>query len=52
MINDLTYAEGPTDIFTEKAIDEIYKYSAGLARAINKLCTHALFMLHSGLKTD
>jgi len=38
----LTYAKGNTEIFTEKAMDEIYKYSAGSARAINKICTHAL----------
>lgn len=38
----LTYSEGAKDIFTDKAIDEIYRYSAGSARAINKLCTHAL----------
>lgn len=38
----LTYAGGVTDIFTEKAIDEIYKYSAGSARATNKVCTHSL----------
>ncbi len=39
----LGYGEGIKDIFTEKALDEIYRYSAGSARAINKLCTHALF---------
>jgi len=38
----LKYAEGAQDIFTEKAIDEIYQYSAGAARAINKVCTHCL----------
>ncbi len=38
----LAYAHGSKDIFTEKAIDEIYKYSGGSARSINKLCTHAL----------
>ena len=31
-----------TLIFTDKAVDEIYKYSAGSARAINKVCTHSL----------
>jgi len=30
------------ELFTEKAIDEVYKYSAGSARAINKLCTHCM----------
>lgn len=38
----LSYAKGATEIFTDKAIDEIYRYSAGSARAVNKLCTHAL----------
>jgi type II secretory pathway predicted ATPase ExeA len=38
----LAYADGTAEIFTDKAIDEIYKYSAGSARAINKLCTHSL----------
>jgi type II secretory pathway predicted ATPase ExeA len=38
----LKYADGMDEIFTDKAMDEIYKYSAGSSRAINKLCTHAL----------
>jgi general secretion pathway protein A len=38
----LSYAGGAHDIFTDKAIDDIYKYSAGSARAINKVCTHTL----------
>ena len=38
----LRYAAGTQDIFTDKAIDEIYQYSAGSARAINKVCTHCL----------
>ena len=38
----LAYAGGSKEIFTDKAVDEIYRYSAGSARAINKLCTHAL----------
>lgn len=42
MMAHLKYAKGVTDIFTEKAIDEIYQYSAGSARAVNKLCTHTL----------
>ena len=43
IVAHLNYADGNKEIFTEKAIDEIYKYSAGSARAVNKLCTHALF---------
>jgi len=38
----LRYAAGTQDIFTDKALDEIYRYSAGSARAINKVCTHSL----------
>ena len=29
------------DIFTDKAIDEIFKYSTGSERAINKMYTHS-----------
>lgn len=38
----LVYAEGQQDIFTGKAIDEIYKYSSSAFRAINKVCMHSL----------
>jgi Type II secretory pathway, component ExeA (predicted ATPase) len=38
----LSYAAGRTDLFTDAALDEIYKYSAGAARAINKACFHSL----------
>jgi len=38
----LTYAGGKHDIFTDTAIDEIYKFSSGIARLINKVCTHCL----------
>jgi type II secretory pathway predicted ATPase ExeA len=38
----LNYAGGMQEIFTDKAADEIYRYSAGAARAVNKVCTHAL----------
>ncbi|SHJ59780.1 hypothetical protein SAMN02745691_02226, partial [Parasporobacterium paucivorans DSM 15970] len=31
-----------TDIFTDKAMDEVYRYSAGSSRATNKVCTHSL----------
>lgn len=42
ILSHLKYAEGVSEIFTEKAVDEIYRYSAGSARAINKVATHAL----------
>jgi type II secretory pathway predicted ATPase ExeA len=38
----LHYAGGSTDIFTDAALDEIFKYASGSARAINKACTHCL----------
>ena len=38
----MEYAGCDREVFTEKAIDEVYKYSAGSARAINKLCTHCM----------
>jgi len=36
----LAYAGTDREIFTEAAVDEVFKYSGGLARLINKLCTH------------
>ena len=42
VISHLSNAGCTREIFTEKAIDEIYKYSAGAARAINKVCLHSL----------
>jgi len=38
----LSYAGGSTEIFTDAALDAIYKYSAGSARAVNKAATHCL----------
>jgi type II secretory pathway predicted ATPase ExeA len=38
----LRYSAGNSDIFTDEAINSIYKYSAGTARIINKICTHCL----------
>lgn len=38
----LDYAEGRKDIFTDKAIDEIYKESTGIPRRINHLCEGSL----------
>ena len=39
----LSYAGSDRDIFSEAAIDEIYRYSSGTARLINKVCTHCLY---------
>jgi len=38
----LAYAGGTHDIFSEGAIDDIYRFSSGSARLINKVCTHCL----------
>jgi general secretion pathway protein A len=38
----LDYAGGTQDIFSDGAVDEIYRFSSGAARLINKVCTHCL----------
>lgn len=38
----LTYAGAEHDIFSDNAVDEIYRYSSGAARLVNKVCTHSL----------
>ena len=38
----LTYAGGKEEIFTDAAVGELHKYSAGAARAVNKAATHCL----------
>lgn len=38
----LAYAGAERDIFSDGAVDEIYRFSSGAARMINKLCTHCL----------
>ncbi|MFD1673190.1 ExeA family protein [Alicyclobacillus fodiniaquatilis] len=38
----LAYAGAPHDIFSDKAIDEIYRFSSGAVRLVNKVCTHCL----------
>jgi general secretion pathway protein A len=38
----LDYAACNKEIFSDAALDEIFKYSSGSARLINKLCTHCL----------
>ena len=38
----LRYAGCSQEIFTDTALDEIYTYSNGAPRAINKVCTHSL----------
>jgi len=38
----LEYAGADHDIFSDNAIDEIFKFSGGAARMVNKVCTHCL----------
>jgi general secretion pathway protein A len=38
----LSYAGAEHDIFSDQAIDEIFRYSGGAARLVNKVCTHCL----------
>lgn len=42
MTRHLHYAGVERDIFSERAIDEIFQYSSGASRLINKLATHCL----------
>jgi len=39
----LAYAGADHDIFSDSAVDEIFRYSSGAARLVNKVCTHCLF---------
>ena len=38
----LTYAGAEHEIFSDAAIDEIYRFSSGAARLVNKVCTHCM----------
>lgn len=42
MQRHLAYAGAIREIFSEAAIDDIYRFSSGAARLINKICTHSL----------
>jgi hypothetical protein len=42
MSRHLSVAGAEHELFTEAAVDEIYRFSSGAARLVNKLCTHAL----------
>jgi type II secretory pathway predicted ATPase ExeA len=37
----MTFTGAEHDIFTDSAIDDIFRFSSGSARLINKVCTHA-----------
>jgi type II secretory pathway predicted ATPase ExeA len=38
----LAYAGADHDIFSDGAVEEIYRFSSGAARLVNKACTHCL----------
>ena len=38
----LVYAGGKEDIFTDKAMDDIYRESTGIMRSINRICEKSL----------
>ena len=38
----LSYAGGRQDLFTDKALDDIYKESSGIGRSINRICEKSL----------
>lgn len=38
----LSFAGTTTDIFSDSALDEVFRISSGAARMVNKLCTHCL----------
>jgi len=42
MRTHLSYAGGKEEVFTDAAVDELLRYSAGSARAVNKAATHCL----------
>lgn len=42
IMRHLEYAGGSKDIFTDKAIDEIYRVSSGIMRMINRVCEKSL----------
>jgi general secretion pathway protein A len=47
----LTYAGATADIFTDGAIEEMYRFSSGAPRLINKVCTHSLLYGAQSKKT-
>lgn len=42
ILSHLAYAGGKQDIFTDRAIDDIYKESTGILRVINRICEKSL----------
>lgn len=42
ILSHLAYAGGKQEIFTDKAVDDIYQESAGIPRRINRICEKSL----------
>lgn len=42
ILHHLRYAGSSSDIFSDEAVKEIFRYSSGCPRLINKACTHSL----------
>lgn len=42
ILSHLAYAGGSQDIFTSRAVDEIYRSSTGIPRTINRICEKSL----------
>ncbi len=50
VLHHLRYAESASDIFSDDALKEIFRYSAGSPRLINKACIHCLMYGHQRQK--
>jgi type II secretory pathway predicted ATPase ExeA len=51
IVAQLTYAGSDREIFTDAAIDEIFKFSGGIPRIINKACAESLLYGAQNRKT-
>ena len=51
ILSQLTYAGTDREMFTEAAVDEVFKFSGGIPRLINKACTESLMYGAQNRKT-
>jgi len=51
IVSQLTFAGSEREMFTEAAIDEVFKFSGGIPRLINKACTESLMYGAQNRKT-
>jgi len=51
VLSQLSYAGADREMFTEAAIDEVFKFSSGIPRLINKACTESLMYGAQNRKT-